>query len=205
MRDLDSDFQGEIAKAALRVGILCEIMYPATPLRTWSGLGDLAWDSKTWKGLGDLGGMSAIQERAGAQAGAVKLTLAGVADAMRGLALANSSASCSVRIWLAVFAEDPDTGAWSVLGAPWLMFPGISDVHLIASGTIELAVETALARLRQAKIARYTTADQQRHFPTDRGFDQASVMNTQPLFWGAASPVVAGGDVGIDNPVDNAQ
>lgn len=207
MRSLTEAFLTAISAGAVRIGLIVEVDYPVTPLRAWTGVGDLSWDAKTWKGIGDLGNISAIQERAGPDAGNVTLTLAAVTQQMRSLALANASAGRAVRVWLAAFDEDV-TGAWSVIDDPWQPFEGISDVHRIVGSVIELSVETELARLRQAKTARYTHEEQQRHFPGDMGFQFAGVVADQPIYWGVASPVGTfsgstggGGDNGADTSI----
>jgi hypothetical protein len=186
MRALTTAFRSAIAGATVRVGLLCLIDYPSTPLRVWTGQGDLAWDGHTWKGLGNLGSVSAIQERFGAQAGNITLTLAGVAPELRALALADASAGRSVRLWLAAF-----DAAWAVIPDPWEPFAGTTDVHRILDGTIEVNVETWLARLRLSRVSRYTHEDQQRHFPGDRGLEHGATVGNKPFYWGTAAPATA--------------
>ena len=189
MRDIPTAFKTLVALAEQRVGVLCEIMYPDTPVRAWTGLGDLTWDGKTWKGLGDLAGISAIQERTGPQAGTMKLSLTAVAPEMRAIALANASAGCAVSVWLALF--DETDGVWSVVADPWLAFSGISDVHRIAASILAVPVAPWLSRLKQPKISRYTHQEQQRYFPGDMFFVYASEVQNIPLYWGSPTPVGA--------------
>ena len=189
MRDLTTAFKVAAALKEKRVGMICEIDYADTPVRAWTGLGDLTWDSKTWKGLGDLAGVSAIQERTGPEAGTMKLSLRAVAPEMRAIALANASAGRSVKVWLALF--DEADGVWSVIADPWLAFSGISDVHRIAKSIIEVSVETWLSRLKQPKISRYSHQEQQRMFPGDMAGVYAGEVGTVPLYWGSPTPLGA--------------
>jgi hypothetical protein len=130
-------------------------------------------------------------ERAGAEAGQVKLKMNGVPAEARARALQNTSASRKMRFWLAAFQEDAGTGAWSVLPDPWKAFAGLTDVHTVQSGAIEVNVETALARLKYAKIARYTNQEQQRHYPGDLGCQYGATVNETPFYWGTATPAPA--------------
>ena len=187
MRELTSGFKAAIAAGQVRVGLLCEINYPDLPVRAWTGIGDLEWNSKTWKGVGDFGSVSAIQEKTGPQAGNIKIGLSGVLSSMRALALENSSANCITTVWLAAFEETE--GVWSVIDDPWKPFSGITDVHRIAASTIEVNVETWLARLKRAKISRYTHQEQQRRFPTDLGLEYAGDVAIAPFYFGSATPL----------------
>jgi len=188
MRNLTSAFKTAIGSQEVLIGAIVEIDYPDNPVRAWSGVGELEWDGKTWTGVGDVGQISAIMEKAGAQAGAVKLTLNGVPPEARARALENSSASRVMRFWLAAFEED-EAGVWSVLPDPWKVFQGLTDVHKLHAGAIEVNIETALTRLRQAKIARYTHQEQQRHFPGDMGCEYGASVNEKPFYWGSPTPM----------------
>lgn len=187
MRSLTTDFKSVVAGSEVLIGAIVELDYPVTPVRAWSGVGDLSWDGKTWKGVGSLGEISAIMEKAGAEAGQVKLTLNGVPAEARAQALQNTSVSRTMRFWLAAFSEDP-SGAWSVLPDPWKVFSGITDVHRVHRGAIEVNVETALARLKYPKVARYTHEEQQRHYPGDLGLQYGATVDGKPFYWGSPTP-----------------
>lgn len=189
MRSLTNGFKTATAQREVYIGALVEIDYPTTPVRAWTGVGSIVWDSKTWAGLGDMGEMSAVQERAGAEAGRVTLKMAGITAYDRARALLNTSASRKVNCWLAAFSVDAGTGAWSVLPDPWKFFSGISDVHKLHKGAIEVSVETVLSRLKYAKVARFSNEEQQRHFPGDRSMEYASRINNQPRYWGSPTPI----------------
>lgn len=190
MRDLTTAFKTAVAAGEVRVGMLCELDYPTTPLRAWTGIGDLVWDSKTWQGTGDFGTISAIQEKAGPTAGNVTLTVSGVPASLRAIALANTNSSRTARVWLAVFAED-EAGLWSVISDPWKAFQGKTDIHTLGAGQITVNVETALARVRMSRIYRYTDQDQRRHFPNDTAGRYGASVNQEPFYWGSNAPHAA--------------
>lgn len=199
MRSLSNAFRTEITKSEVCIGAIVEIDYPTSPVRAWSGVGDLNWDGKTWKGIGDFGDISAIMEKTSTESVGVRLTLNGVPAEARAQALANTSASRKMRFWLAAFSEASD-GSWSVLPDPWRFLSGITDTHKLQAGAIEVNIETAFARLRQARIARYNNEEQQRYFPGDLGFEFGAKLNEQPFYWGVAAPATAGGGHGTGVP-----
>lgn len=194
-RDLTSGYRTALAAAQKYVGILVEIAYD-TPLRVWSGPANLSWDSKTWAGLGDFASMSAITEKIGARADMMKLTLNGVPLDRVALALADTSQGREVNIWAALFTLVE--GVWTVIPDPALIAWGETDVHEIIEDdesetySIEVAVETPLARLTLINALRYTVADHQRLFPGDLFFEYAPQVAEQVLFWPTAEPASAG-------------
>lgn len=187
MRDLTTAFINAINAGEVRVGMLCELDYPSTPLRAWTGIGNLDWDSKTWNGTGEFGTISAIQEKAGPTAGNVTLTVSGVPDSLRAIAMANTSSSRMARVWLAAFTEE-ESGSWVVIDDPWKSFQGKTDIHKLGAGQITVNVETSLARVRMSRVHRYTDQDQQRHFPGDTAGRYGASINKIPFYWGSNSP-----------------
>jgi hypothetical protein len=192
MRPLGDTFKAAIVGREVLVGCFCFIDYPTTPLRAWSGVGNISWSSQTWAGVGDFGGFSAITERAGPTAGNTTLTLNGVKDALINLGQLDTSQERLVELYLAAMTETD--GVWAVAEG-WRFFRGRTDVHKIVEGieyhTIEVAVETFLATLRRPRILRYTHAEQQRLHPGDRGFEYAGKINATPANWGVSTPAAA--------------
>ena len=190
MRALTTDFKTALAADVLRVGLLCEIDYPTTPLRCWTGQGSLSWDSKTWLGVGDLGGISAVRESSAPQATNVTLEISGITSTSLALALAETSQRRRATLWLALFEEV--AGDLNVLGDPWRIRRGWTDVHKIIdtgkTATIQVSVESLFARLRIPRTMRYTDAEQQRLFPGDTGMRYAAAIGTRPIYWGVAPP-----------------
>lgn len=189
MRDLTSAMLTWVGLRRKPVGLLCEILYD-TPVRVWTGRGNISWDSKTWQGIGMLGGLSAIEERQGIRAGTVELTLNGVPSEMLAAALSDTSAGADVTIWKAGFTGA--WGSWSVIGDPEEIVWGEADVHEIIEGdrfsTVKLHVETPQARMTARKVLRYTPADQRRLFPGDTGLDDAANVANKTLHWPAPEP-----------------
>ena len=188
MRPMTSAQRAKLAAKVKYVGLFVEIDYTPTPLRAWTGLGNMAWDSKTWTGIGKLGGISVITEKVGIRAGKLTLTLSGIPSEHKTIALDDASQNRSVKVWVATF--DVSGTTWTVVDAPTMMERGETDVHeIIEQGTendtctIEVSVETPLSRLTILSILRYSHEDQQLDFPGDRGFEYAAQVAEQVLYW----------------------
>lgn len=193
MRTLTTAQKTQLAAKVKYVGLLVEIDYTPTPLRVWTGLGNVSWDSKTWTGIGTLGNISVITEKVGIRAGKVTLTISGVPSANKEIALDDASQNRSVKIWVATFTVA--AGVWSIVDAPNLIERGETDVHeIIEQGSekdtcsIEVTVETPLSRLSLLSVLRYTHEDQQLDFPGDRGFEYAAAVAEQVLYWPDPEP-----------------
>lgn len=204
MRNLTTAFKTELTSDLLRVGVIAEIDYPDTPLRAWTGQGDLVWDSKTWTGVGDLGGISAVRETNSPQATNITLEISGVSSTNLALALAETSQRRRASVWLALF-EEVD-GDWTVIADPWRVRRGWTDVHKIVrtgkTASISVSVESILSRLRTARTMRWTDHDQKRLFPADTAGRFAASIGTRPLYWGVAAPgggFLGGGAAGGSN------
>lgn len=196
MRGLTATMLSWVGFRVKRVGLLCEINY-STPLRVWTGPGNISWDSKTWQGIGALGGMSAVDEKPGIRTSHVDLTLNGVPSELIATALTDTAAGVEVTLWLAGFSVS--MGTWTVLEDPEEIVWGLTDVHEIHEGdrfsTIKVIVETPAARLTTKNVLRYTSADQERLFPGDRGLEYAPNVANEILHWPAPEPARGNGNV----------
>jgi hypothetical protein len=189
-RNLTTAHKTQLTSKVKRVGLFVEIDYTPTPVRVWTGQGNISWDSKTWVGLGDFGGISVITEKIGIRAGMIKLTLNGVPSANIANALDNAQQNRSVQVWIGTFSESG--GVWSVVADPNRIEWGDTDVHEIiedeGSCTIEVSVETPLSRMQMLSIIRATSEDQHRHFPDDTFFDFAPQVPEKVLYWPTPEP-----------------
>ncbi len=194
MRDVTTAQANALAAKVKYVGLLCEVDYSPTPVRVWTGRGNITWDGKTWAGIGRLGGISAIQEKVGARAGNMTLKINGVPSENLESALADTSQGREVKIWAATFTVAG--GVWTIIDAPVLLQWGETDVHEIieddGSNSIEVSVPTMLARIALLQVLRYNNADQQRLFPGDRFFEFTEQVANQTLYWPYPEPQGAG-------------
>ncbi len=202
MRSLHPDLAAEFKKSTLRVGLFCEILY-ATPVRFWNGIGNKTWDSKTWTGTGVFGGITAVQERGGALAGSVALSLSGVPSELVSLALSDTAQGCKATVWFAAFDSN-----WGVIGEPVRMVRGKTDVCKILLGgktsTISVTVITPMTGLKRVRNFLWTDAEQQRRFPGDKFFEYGASMAERPLYWGVQGQAALAPKYGGEAPDDGS-
>lgn len=163
--------------------LLVEIEWVSGTTRVWSGIGDLAWDSKTWSGIGDLGGVSPIEETSEIRATGVQLFVNGVDPSLLSLALADAAHGDSVRIWLG-FLDATD----QLAGVPILVFSGWIDQPIIEEGAetarIVVAAESEMIDLKRARVRRYTDQDQRDLHAGDRFFEFVDDLPERDVKWG---------------------
>ncbi|MCA3268503.1 MAG: hypothetical protein ING19_20860, partial [Azospirillum sp.] len=61
-RALTPAMAAQIAAQAKAPVAIVEIETASTPVRVWTGIGDLVWSGKTFVGLGTFGGFQAAEE-----------------------------------------------------------------------------------------------------------------------------------------------
>jgi hypothetical protein len=173
-RELTAGVLSAIAAGTVRPVIFFEGEYvsggAAAFLRLFTGVGQLAWDGKTWTGGRELLGISAIQETTNLQAVGFAVRVSGLDAAKLSIALQSMRKNKPGRLWLGFF-----DAAGALIADPYPLRRGRFDIAPIErSGetmTIEARYEDRLVRLEIPNERRYTSEDQQREFPDDKGFD----------------------------------
>lgn len=75
---------------AVAFAYLVEMDFVDTPVRLWSGDGNLTYQSKTWQGIGALGSISSAEESHGTIAKDVQLSLVGQGTGLYSAAMSDS-------------------------------------------------------------------------------------------------------------------
>lgn len=172
----------EIIKPQVRVVRFVELEF-STPLRLWTGLGDLTWDSKTWSGAGDLMGFGTTQETTEIRANGKSITLTGVPADLISLALSEDYQGNPARVWVGFL-----DASGSVIADPIQEFTGVMDTMAMSddgqTASFELACENALVALERVNVQNYTSQRQKIDYPTDKGFDQVPQLQDLEITWG---------------------
>lgn len=183
MRALDPDVIAQIESNFVRPAFFFEGEFTSSPIRLWTGLGDISWDSKTWYGNGWLQGFGGIGETADIKATNLEITLAGVPSNVIELALNEVSQNKAGRLWIA-FLGDADY----IVPDPFLIFEGKLDTAEIDDGSKSASVtftyETELIDLEKAEEQRYTDAYQRSIYPDDTGLRYITAMADWDGFFG---------------------
>lgn len=164
-----------------------EMIFDSTPLRLWSGSGNITWGGRTFTGTGDLGGISEIEESGKVAANGIELTLSGIPSGTISLALAEPYRGRRVYVWLGFF----NTTTWALIADPVAVFAGRIDTMRIKdsgeTATIALSCESKLIDMQRARERRYTYEDQVDLFAGDKGFEYVAGLQEKEIFWGRKS------------------
>lgn len=183
-RSVTSGFASAVAAGTVYPAILVEGNFDSGPLRLWSGIGNLTWNTYTWTGAGTLLGVETISEKGTVEALGTTVSLTGIPSSIISLALAEPYQGRLIRIYQALLDA---TGA--VISDPDERFTGRADVMSIsddaATCTISMTVESRLIDLQRPRWRRYTNEDQQIDYPGDRGFEFVASIQDKPIKWGS--------------------
>lgn len=179
MRDLSPSFAAAAAAARITPAILVHLDFAGQPLRAWSGLGPLLYESQTYLGFGTLADIEPIEEYSEIRAGTVRLTLTKVPNT----ALSDLPSIVFKRRHAEVFLALFDSGTDELIGVETLLRGTMDTMSLSRSpesSTIELTIANELSRLRQSWGSLYTDPHQQQLFPDDTGLRfVASIQDLQ--------------------------
>lgn len=180
---LTSAMQSALVADVVRPILLCDIETAGTPVRAWTGVGDLVWGAITFLGVGKFGGVTPVSETSELRASGITFTLDGVASEMISTALGQIRQGKSAKLYLG--ALDISTGA--LIADPYLIFNGLTDVPTVEdsaeTATIGLTAENRLIDLERPRVRRNTQEDQKLRDATDLGFEYVPSLQDAEFVW----------------------
>ncbi len=184
-RDLTSGMLTAIAAGTVRPAIFYEGIFASSPtndLHLFTGIGTIDWNGYTWTGGADLLSFSPIKEAADVQAVGFSVSMSGLPAAKIDLALTKIRQGLPGKLWLGLF-----DAAGALIADPYMLRRGKFDIAVIdRSGdtcTIQAQYEDRLIDLERPRARRYTSADQQRDYPADVGFDFVPSLQDMQILW----------------------
>lgn len=166
----------------------------ATPLRVWSGYGELSLSipaPETFLGIGHNGLVRATGGRLGGAERGIELSLSGVDPDVIPLIEQNDVRGAAVVIWRLMF----DSSGTQLLGAHVFARGRIDTLPIEdtpgAASTITARIETAARGLGRATGRMRADADQRMIDATDGGFKRVSAAPVKTLAWGGKPPARA--------------
>lgn len=182
-RPLTAGVLMEIAKDIKYPIVFVKMTFDEAPLRMWSGVGTLNWNSEDWLGTGDLGKVSEIEETNKLEAAGVKFSLMGVRLENLALALDDVRQGLPVEAWLGFM-----TNVGEVIADPAAVFYGeMDEVDVQEDGDavdITISCESRMQLLQQKKERRRTHEDQQIKYEGDMGFQYVPTLQNANVTWG---------------------
>lgn len=151
-------------------------------VRLWTGIGDIAWDSKTWLGNGWLHNIIPYREDTEINASNMQIELAGVPASTISLVLGQTRQGATGKLWVGFLNS---SGA---VVDPYLQFEGKFDTAEVNEGAdgsvLTMSYESELVELERPKEFRFNQETQKYFYPEDRGFEYVQRLQETPIFWG---------------------
>jgi len=178
-RSISASFATGLEASTVQPLTLVELLFDTGSVRLWSGLDNLTYGGNTYTGVGMLLGISSIEETADIAARGITISLSGISAQAISLALTEKYQNRTCNLYFALSG---------IVADAIKIFSGLIDQMSINDTgeqmTISLTVESRLIDLERARTSRYTSEDQKRLYPNDKGFDFVNDLQTKQILWG---------------------
>jgi len=202
-RDLSAAISSNLEDSVVYPFFAVELNFDASPLRLWTGSGDLVFQGVTYTGTGNLLDVSSIEETSEIAVRGATLTLTGIPSEVVSLALQTPYQGRTCNIYFGMFSKGAllqEDGAYILLEGGGKIalelqdtgltqiFSGYMDEMNIDEGpetsTVEVKVENKLIDLERARVRRFTSGYQKSVYPGDKGFDFVESIQEKEIVWG---------------------
>ena len=185
-RSLNSTITTALAADVIQPFFAIDLLFDS-PNETyiWNGVGTRTINSKAYTGLGELLQIEPIEETGDISAKGATISLSGIDNSSNTLfqkALSTPYQGRKCKIYFGVMNGSTPSNIEEV-------FSGYMDQMTIDEGpettTITLSVENKLVALERPSANRYTSSYQKSQYPSDKGLDFISGLQTKKIVWGA--------------------
>lgn len=204
MRNITADMLAEISGPNVQPAMMMEADFDQETVRMWTGVGTLEWQGNEFYGGGNFIAISQIEETQELEAKGITVTLSGIPSNLVAASLLYRPRGRPFRIYFAVVStsaivateDDGDVltedGGRVLLenqfiNEPYRIFSGLMDVMEFTDtgdeASIRLSVESSLIQGQRAKIGRYTSEDQKKRYPNDKGLDLINQLQDKEIVW----------------------
>lgn len=184
-RTIGSNFSTQISSTQVRPFLAIKLNY-STPLRLWTGHGELTIDSEVYTGSSNIMAISDINETAEIKATGLRITFSGIPTSLISSALSETQQGISAQVYFGVL--ETSSNAQAIVDTPYEIFGGTIDAVAISEAgevsTIEYSLENKLISLERPLDFRYTDQDQKHFFPNDKGLEFVDDLQDKKIVWG---------------------
>lgn len=183
-RGITSALNTEFTSGSLRPFIAVNLDFSGGAFVTWTGVGDITFDSTTFFGSGEILSISELSETGGVQANGMTVNLNGIDSSLVSAALQDDYQGRTATVY---FGTLDSSG--NVVSDPYKMFVGRMDTMSISDdgerANISITLESRLIDLNRSRVRRFTSEDQKTEFPNDKGFEFVSDLQEKAIRWGS--------------------
>jgi hypothetical protein len=160
--------QAALAAAHRAEVLFIEVDFSSGVQRYCTAAVPMTWGGYTWTGGVNPTSIEPIRETEQAEAVGHKIKLSGVPSSQRAIVLAEHIQGRRITFWRA----DLDVTAYTIIGTPVKEAESLLDTATLIDEddgtlTIEVELESKMARFLRANVLRYTAADHQQLYPSD--------------------------------------
>lgn len=178
-RNLAAGFASALQSSAIQPIILVELKFDSGAVRLSSGIGNITYNGFSYTGAGTLLAISSMEDTTDIAAKGITISLSGINPQALGIALSEKYQNRTANIYFSLSGMVSDAVQ---------VFSGLIDQMSINDTgetlTIAVSIESRLIDLERPRIWRYTSEDQKRVYPTDKGFDFVNDLQTKQIIWG---------------------
>jgi hypothetical protein len=216
-RELPANLAANLDDSVIYPFFAIDMLFDTTPIRSWTGLGNISYGGNEYIGTGNLLNFSSVEETTEISVKGATVSLSGIPSDLLSLALATpyQGRVCNIYFGMITRTTSPSYAAAGLepslvadfsnmyyyyleIPEPEILtydftpiFSGYMDQMNIEEGpetcSIELKVENKLIDLERARVARFTSGFQKSLFPDDLGLDFVESLQDRPISWGKAT------------------
>lgn len=184
MKTLSGDQTTAVQADTVNIGLFFTLNLSPTPVRYWTGVGSLVVSSNTYLGAGNFVSAQEILETVQSTATTQYFTLNGIPTSLLNTALDdNSYIGKTVNLQLGFFDSSN-----ALIGSLISIYIGVADTMSISFGpetsSISLSAVNGRVLWDRNNLSRYTSAEQQRLYAGDLGFQFVTSSIQQDVKWG---------------------
>ena len=184
-RGLSSDFLTQLSSQSLKPFYAIKAEFLEGDVRFWTGVGDVTIDSEVYTGGGSLMSIGVVEETAEIKAVGLTITINGLDADVLPIALATNYQNRKFTCFLGMLDESNQ-----VIPSVYQLFEGRMDLMTINDSAddiaIALTVESRLIDLEKPNETRFTSEEQKRLFPNDKGLDFVTDLQDKDINWGGS-------------------
>jgi|TARA_R100000482_G_C5088385_1_gene129590 hypothetical protein len=184
-RSIGSNFSTQISSSSVRPFYAVNFNY-STPLRLWTGHGNITIDSEIYTGSQSLMNIGQVNETAENKANGIAIGFSGIPTSLISSALTETGQGISVEVYFGVLTTT--SNAQAIVDTPYQIFAGFVDIVSIAeqgeTAQITFTIENKLISLERPTELRYTDQDQKHFFPNDKGLEFVDDLQDKEIVWG---------------------
>lgn len=182
-RNLTSGFLTELSASSLKPFYAIKAQFLEGDVRLWTGIGEITLNSEVYTGSGSLMDIGVVEETAEIKATNLNITLSGLDSTFLSVALNTNYQNRKFTCFLGMLDSSNQ-----VISSVYQLFEGRMDSMTISDDSSDIAigltVESRLIDLEKPNETRYTSEEQKRLFPNDKGLDFVADLQDKNINWG---------------------